>query len=155
MDSRSTPISQINPEFGQEGDDSTLSADILREMQMSQEQPPAIPPQQPMMHQQTPQQHQENYEEMNDEEEQEMTEEEMNAYMEENAALARQYVMKEVIVLVIAFSLLQMPQVIDAIQKLLTKYLTRLSSKSVGYVDIFVRALVLAVVFVLVREFVL
>lgn len=155
MDSRSTPIGQINPEFSQNGDDNTLSVDILREMQSAQEQP------HPDMMQQ---QHQQQLPPMNDtplehfqddEEEQEMSEEEMNAYMEENAAYARQYVLKEVIVLVIAYCLLQMPQVIDAIQKLLTKYLTKLSAKSIGYVDILVRALALAIVFVLVREFIL
>jgi hypothetical protein len=69
--------------------------------------------------------------------------------------MARQYALKEVIVLVITFCLLQMPQVMDMIQRLLTKYLTKLSAKNISYVDIFVRGVILALVFVLVREFVL
>lgn len=139
MDSRATPISQINPNLVGEGDGGSLSADILREMEMSQQQPPV----------QQEQQHHVQFEEPQEEEYEE------EEFMVQNAELARQYLIKEVVVIVIAYIVLQMPQVVDGIQRILTKYLTKLSGKMISYVDIGLRALLLAVLFVLVREFLL
>jgi len=171
MDSQATPISQLGaPTYdptvpvGGSGDTSggNLADDILRQMDLQQQggavdMATPIQREEPLVQQQQQQQIEEGYENEYGGEEygEEMGEEEMQMYMENQTAMARQFVMYESVVLVVLFVILQQTFLVEPIQKFLTKQLTKLSAKHISWVDMVVRGLILAVVFVLVREFVL
>lgn len=169
MDFQATPISQLGaPTYdptvpvGGSGDTSggNLADDILRQMDLQQQggnmdMATPIQREEQQAHHQPIEEGYENEYGGEDYGEEEMGEEDMHMYMENQTAMARQFVVYESVVLVILFVLLQQTFLVEPIQKFLTKQLTKLSAKHISWVDMVVRGLVLAVVFVLIREFVL
>jgi hypothetical protein len=167
MDFQATPISQLGaPTYdptvpvGGSGDTSggNLADDILRQMDI-QQQGGQMEMATPIHREEESMPVEEGYENENEyggeEYGEEMGEEQMQMYMENQTAMARQFVMYESVVLVVLFVLLQQTFLVEPIQKFLTKQLSKLSAKHISWVDMVVRGLILAVVFVLVREFVL
>lgn len=146
MDEQSTPIAQLNPNIDDSGD--SLSANILRDLQ--QESIPEMPHQ---PHWETPVPT--GYEPEGQEDEE--YDEEQFQEMYPDTSDVKIYLVKQALVIIIGFFILQIPQLIDMTQKFLTQNLSKfsLSGRTITYLDIFVRGLILALFFFLVQEFLL
>lgn len=135
---RATPISQLSTDPQQENS-SVLVSELLKEMDKTQQVQPQYQPQQ-------------------NNEEESYSEEEMDAYMEQNASMAKQFMIKESIVLILLFVLLQYYPLVDWLQTFLMCCLSKVSINStmiLSIVDVVLRGILLAAGFILVREFVL